>query len=73
MFFQDKNPDENNDQARQEHENGYAVDAVHVFHPPGIWGFGVPLDKVKVFCDLSEYAHLVNLCSKIVTDERLNS
>ncbi|HMH33138.1 MAG TPA: hypothetical protein VK543_08930, partial [Puia sp.] len=51
-FSKENDANDDDEQADQKHENGYAVDAVHVFHPFAMRGIGVALFDVKVFGDL---------------------
>jgi hypothetical protein len=46
-----------NDQAKYEHENTDAVNAMHVFYKPGFWTAGIRFFNVEIFCYLPKYTH----------------
>lgn len=50
-------PDEDNDQCKKKHEDGNAVDAMHVFYPAVAGGAWIFLFQVEVFCQLPEHTH----------------
>lgn len=52
-----------NDESYEEHEEGNAVNAMHVLHPPGMRSLGVSLLYVKIFGQLSQYTHSMKLSS----------
>jgi hypothetical protein len=52
-FAKENDPDDDNDEAEKKHENGYAVDAMHILHPCTVRGIGISLFDVKVFRDLA--------------------
>jgi hypothetical protein len=57
MPFKENSFDGNHNQREQEHENGNAVDTVHVFHPLAVRCVRVTLFDVEIFCYLIPDAH----------------
>lgn len=59
LVFPEKNKSYGNyHKCQQEHEDGNAVDAMHIFHPLAVRCVRVTLFYVEIFCHLPEYAHL---------------
>ena len=52
MPFEENDFNNNNNQRHQKHENGNAVDAMHVLDPTRVRSIRVPLFDVQVFCNL---------------------
>lgn len=59
MSFENKQFKYNNDQSYEEHEQGNAVNPMHVLHPTGMWSLRIPFLYVKVFGQLSQDTHVV--------------
>jgi hypothetical protein len=57
MFFEEEQPDDDNDQCKQEHKDGNAVDAMHIFYPSATGRIWIFLFDIQVFCQLSQYSH----------------
>lgn len=57
MFPQYKQLKYNNDQCYQEHEQGNAIDPMHVLHPSRMRSPGIPFLNVEIFGQLSPYTH----------------
>ena len=57
MLFEKDKPDKDDDQCRQEHKNGDAVDAMHITHPAAVRRIGISFFDVEIFCYLTEHTH----------------
>jgi hypothetical protein len=64
MSSEKNQPDCNYDHCQQEHENGNAIDAMHITHPFTMWCIWVSFFDVEIFCKLSPYAHKNHFHSK---------
>lgn len=63
MLSENKQFKYDNDKPYEEHEEGNAVDAMHVLHPFGMRSIGISFLYVEVFGQLSQYAHNSKLSS----------
>jgi len=59
-----KEPDQDNQQCKQKHKNGYTVDAMHIFHPLAVWSIRISFLYIEVFCNLSPDSHNEINCTK---------
>ncbi len=50
MFFEKNDPDKDNDQGKQEHKDGNAVDPMHIFYPAAPGRARVSFFNIQVFC-----------------------
>ena len=66
MSFKENIFDNNYNQREQEHENGNAIDAMHIFHPLAMWCVRVTFFYVEIFCYLIPDAHVVGFSYKII-------
>jgi len=57
MLSENKQLKYNNDETYEEHEEGNAVDAMHILHPTGMWSLRISFFDVEVFGQLSQDAH----------------
>jgi hypothetical protein len=49
--------DDKNDNGREEHEDGYPVDPMHILHPLRMRRIGIPLFNVEILGNLSPHSH----------------
>jgi len=52
-------------QRRQKQEDRDPVDPVHVFHPLRMRRSGISFLQIKIFCDLTEHAHISGFEGKL--------
>jgi hypothetical protein len=57
MFFQNEQLKYYDDQCYDEHEEGDAINTMHVFHPLGMWSFRISFPDKEVLGQLSQNAH----------------
>ena len=57
-------PDQDDHQPNQKHENGYAVDTVHITHPFTMRCVRISFFDIEVFCNLSPNSHKKRLHCK---------
>jgi len=57
MFFEKNKPDCNNDHRQQKHENGNAIDAMHIAHPFAVRCIRIFFFDIEVFCYLAPDSH----------------
>jgi hypothetical protein len=61
MFFENEQLKQQDYNPRQEHENGYPVDPMHISHPLRVWRIRIPFFDIEVFGDLSSDSHRAKL------------
>lgn len=50
LLTQHEQFNKNDDQGQEEHKQADPVDAMHVFHPPGIGRVRIALFYIEIFC-----------------------
>jgi hypothetical protein len=53
VSFKKEEADKDYDKRSQEHKNGNAVNAMHIFHPSCVWSIRVSFFYVEIFGNLS--------------------
>jgi len=51
-------PENDNQDAYQEHKNGNPVNTVHIAYPTVRWFIRIPFPDIKIFSQFAKYSHL---------------